>query len=127
MVSPSAVALSLFAGALATGFTGAVLQTSIGDFPLKEIVGYGSGGIVATVVWVFLKRDDAVRKEHQETIRAHHDATKAVATEFAQTTKALGSEFSETTATLLREARVEAAQREDRLARLFDAYTKDKP
>lgn len=121
------------AAAVASGIlTSGLVASSVGDgdvagFPLDKLLGLGSGGVVTLVVWVFLKRDEQLRKEHTESVKAQAEITKAVAVEFSQTAKALGSEFSETTATMLREARTEAQQREERLAKLFETMTKDKP
>lgn len=110
---------SVCSGAMAV--FGAVMQT-IGDvsLPWDKVSGLGAGGLVLFVTWFFMRRDETVRKEHQE-------ATKTIAANFEATTKDVTAKFAETTTTLMRESREDAKEREEKLVSLFAQFHKDRP
>lgn len=106
---------------------GMVAQADVLPAGLRELSGAGAAVLVIVVVWFWMKHAREVNKEHNET-------TKAITSEFSKTTKEAVDKFAETTtdltektAVLIREARMEAQQREERLSNLLQAFTKDKP
>lgn len=99
---------------------GMVAQADAIPSGLRELSGAGAAVLVTAVVWFFAKQWRELSREANET-------TKAITADFSKTTKDAVDKFAETTTTLMREARVEAQQREERLAKLFDQFTQDKP
>lgn len=97
------------------------------SFPWEKVNTIGGVSGVLFCVWIFLKRDEKVRTESNAALEKRDEVVKSVAGNFASTMKESHETFADTTATLLREARSEAAEREKRLQELFHTIAKDKP
>ena len=120
----------LVAGAILSstaGFVGILFDGVNPDVPWDLLKNAGVTGSILFVGWYFMSRDKEVRKEHATALGARDETFKAVAADFARTASSLTETFSETTTTLMREARSEGAQREAKLAELFQRFTEHKP
>ena len=121
-MTDGALTIPIVAG-LAVG--GVVAQATEGlPAGLQQLSTAGSAVLVIAVMWFWMKHAREVSKEHGET-------TKAITAEFSRTTKENSEKFAETTtnlmettAVLVREARAEAQQREERLAQREDRILK---
>jgi hypothetical protein len=109
------------------GGTVATVAQDLGGLPWDKITGTGAAGLVVIITWIFLKRDEKRDAAHADQLVKRDTTLDIITTRFAVTVKETTDNFAETTATLLREARSEASEREKRMQEMFASYHRDKP
>jgi hypothetical protein len=87
-----------------------------------KITASGAAGCVLLCVWLFLRRDERIGKEHADQLKERDGTIKSIAHEFSETSTGIARTFAESTAKMDERAQ----QREARLSEMFQKLMDDR-